>query len=48
VSEGPPRLPAERYQDPISWLIDAVVSVLFDVDEDVDEDGYDRSRIGPC
>jgi hypothetical protein len=47
--------PAEHHQDPISWLIDAIASVLFDVDEDVDEDGFDRSgvrydptRLGPC
>lgn len=47
VSEGQPD---ERHQDPISWLIDAIASVLFDVDEDVDEDGHDRTgtRLGPC
>jgi hypothetical protein len=48
VTEGQP--PTERHQDPISWLIEAIASVLFDVDEDVDEDGFDRDprRIGPC
>lgn len=54
----PPGQPAEHHQDPISWFIDAIASVFFDVDEDVDEDGHDRrpeggvrlqgGRIGPC
>jgi hypothetical protein len=48
--DRPPGQPAERHQDPISWLIDAIASVFFDVDEDVDEDGHDRggTRLGPC
>jgi hypothetical protein len=61
VNSGPApwhEQPAEHHQDPISWFIDAIASVFFDVDEDVDEDGHDRfpdggvrydpTRLGPC
>lgn len=51
--------PAAQHQDPISWFIDAIASVFFDVDEDVDEDGHDPRPeggvrlskggwVGPC
>lgn len=57
MSEGPPR--SENQQDPISWFIEAIASVFFNIDEDVDEDGHDRepdrsgvrydpTRLGPC